>query len=183
MVRVPRGRPALETKAKSQKVANLRRNPQITCLIEDGDKYEELRGVEMVGHAEIVEDPDRIFELGISVFERTSGQTYTEEMKPFVEVMLNKRVVVKIHVDKYVSWDHRKLGMPGSRRAAEAAGSARRPTRRSASGTARRRVADPRLERQIHAALGDASTIVNVGAGAGSYEPGDRTVVALEPSA
>jgi PPOX class probable F420-dependent enzyme len=108
------GAPALETKAKSQKVANLRRNPQITCLIEDGDKYEELRGVEMVGHAEIVEDPDRIFELGISVFERTSGQTYTEEMKPFVEVMLNKRVVVKIHVDKYVSWDHRKLGMPGS---------------------------------------------------------------------
>ena len=104
------GCPALETKAKSQKVANLRRNPQITCLIEDGDKYEELRGVEMVGTAEIVEDPDRIFELGVSVFERTSGTTYTPDMKPFVDVMLNKRVVVKINVDKYVSWDHRKLG-------------------------------------------------------------------------
>ena len=113
MVRLPRGCPALETKAKSQKVKNLRRNPQITCLIEDGDKYEELRGVEMVGHAEIVEEPDRIFELGISVFERNSGQTYTPEMKPFVDAMLNKRVVVKINVDKYVSWDHRKLGMGG----------------------------------------------------------------------
>jgi SAM-dependent methyltransferase len=45
-----------------------------------------------------------------------------------------------------------------------------------------RRVADPRLEQQLHAALGDAGTIVNVGAGAGSYEPADRTVIALEPS-
>ena len=107
------GCPALETKAKSQKVANLRRNPQITCLLEEGDKYEELQGVEMVGHAEIIEDPDRIFELGISVFERNSGQKYTPDMKPFVDAMLNKRVVVKIHVDKYVSWDHRKLGLGG----------------------------------------------------------------------
>ena len=107
------GCPALETKAKSQKVANLRRNPQITCLIEEGDKYEELQGVEMVGHAEIIEDPDRIFELGISVFERNSGQKYTPDMKPFVDAMLNKRVVVKINVDKYVSWDHRKLRLGG----------------------------------------------------------------------
>ena len=103
------GCPALETKAKAQKVLNLRRNPQITCLIEDGDKYEELRGVEMVGRGEIIDDPDRMFELGISVFERNSGVTYTPEMKPFVDAMLNKRVVVKIHVDRYVSWDHRKL--------------------------------------------------------------------------
>jgi hypothetical protein len=91
------GAPALETKAKSQKVMNLRRNPQITCLIEDGESYDELRGVEMVG---------------ISVFERHQGVTYTEEMRPFVEQMLYKRVVIKIHVDKYVSWDHRKLGLP-----------------------------------------------------------------------
>jgi nitroimidazol reductase NimA-like FMN-containing flavoprotein (pyridoxamine 5'-phosphate oxidase superfamily) len=106
------GCPALETKAKSQKVNNLRRNPQITCLIEEGDSYDQLRGVEMVGHAEIVEDPDRIFTLGVSVFERTSGAPYTEEMRPAVEMMINKRVAIKIHIDKYVSWDHRKLGLP-----------------------------------------------------------------------
>jgi SAM-dependent methyltransferase len=41
---------------------------------------------------------------------------------------------------------------------------------------------DRRLERRVHAALGDAPTVLNVGAGAGSYEPSDRTVVALEPS-
>ncbi len=42
---------------------------------------------------------------------------------------------------------------------------------------------DPRLAAQIHAALGDARSVVNVGAGTGSYEPRDRTVVAVEPSA
>jgi SAM-dependent methyltransferase len=41
---------------------------------------------------------------------------------------------------------------------------------------------DPRVERQIHAALGDARSVVNVGAGVGSYEPRDRDVVAVEPS-
>ncbi len=41
---------------------------------------------------------------------------------------------------------------------------------------------DPELRARIHAALGDARTIVNVGAGAGSYEPVDRHVIAVEPS-
>ena len=41
---------------------------------------------------------------------------------------------------------------------------------------------DPRIAAQIHAALGDAETVLNVGAGAGSYEPTDRQVTALEPS-
>ncbi|MEI8000799.1 MAG: pyridoxamine 5'-phosphate oxidase family protein [Actinomycetes bacterium] len=106
------GCPALETKAKSQKVANLRRNPQITCLVEEGDTYDQLVGVEIVGRAEIVDDPERMFELGISVFERHNNVVYTPEMKPFVDQMLNKRVVVKIVPEKYVSWDHRKLGLP-----------------------------------------------------------------------
>ncbi len=41
---------------------------------------------------------------------------------------------------------------------------------------------DPRLARRIQAALGSARTVVNVGAGAGSYEPRDRHVIAIEPS-
>lgn len=40
----------------------------------------------------------------------------------------------------------------------------------------------PELRRAIHAALGSARTVVNVGAGAGSYEPADRHVIAIEPS-
>jgi SAM-dependent methyltransferase len=48
---------------------------------------------------------------------------------------------------------------------------------------ASRRRADPRLDALITAALGDARTVVDVGAGTGSYEPADRPVVAVEPSA
>lgn len=50
-------------------------------------------------------------------------------------------------------------------------------------GYATRRREDPALVARIHEALGEASSVVNVGAGAGSYEPRDRTVVAIEPSA
>jgi SAM-dependent methyltransferase len=46
-----------------------------------------------------------------------------------------------------------------------------------------RRRTDPRIAAIVHAALGPARTVLNVGAGAGSYEPDDRYVVALEPSA
>ena len=47
----------------------------------------------------------------------------------------------------------------------------------------RHRRADPRIAARIHAALGDARTVLNVGAGSGSYEPDDRWVLAVEPSA
>jgi PPOX class probable F420-dependent enzyme len=105
------GAVAFETKAKAQKVQNLRRDPRLTCLVEAGDTYDQLRGVSLVGTGEIVEEPERLWELGVSVFERYNAP-YTEEMKPFVEAMLNKRVVVKLHMTKTVTWDHRKLGLP-----------------------------------------------------------------------
>ena len=104
----------VETKAKSQKAQNLRRDPRLTLLFEDGDYYEELRGVELVGKAEIIEDPDRLWTLGVSVFERYYAP-YTEELKPFIETMLHKRVGIALHVERTVSWDHRKLGLPSTR--------------------------------------------------------------------
>ncbi len=51
------------------------------------------------------------------------------------------------------------------------------------AGYGRGRRTDPRIAEYVHAALGDARTVVNVGAGAGSYEPADREVTAVEPSA
>ncbi|MGI8714752.1 MAG: class I SAM-dependent methyltransferase [Solirubrobacteraceae bacterium] len=53
---------------------------------------------------------------------------------------------------------------------------------RIGDGYARTRREDPRQARRIHAALADARTVVNVGAGAGSYEPRNRHVIAVEPS-
>jgi SAM-dependent methyltransferase len=49
-------------------------------------------------------------------------------------------------------------------------------------GYAEVRRADPRIAAKIEAALGDARTVLNVGAGTGSYEPADREVTAVEPS-
>jgi PPOX class probable F420-dependent enzyme len=100
-----------ETKAKSQKAVNLRRDPRITFLLEDGNTYDTLRGVAFEGTAEIVEDPDAIFRVGVSVWERYTGP-YTEEAKPAVDMMMNKRIAVRLVVKRVRSWDHRKLGMP-----------------------------------------------------------------------
>lgn len=50
------------------------------------------------------------------------------------------------------------------------------------AGYARTRREDPGIRDLLHGALGDARTVVNVGAGAGSYEPRDRHVIAVEPS-
>ncbi|MBU6412858.1 MAG: methyltransferase domain-containing protein [Planctomycetes bacterium] len=58
---------------------------------------------------------------------------------------------------------------------------ANRGTHTAGYGTIRR--ADPRIQSQIHSALGTARTVLNIGAGAGSYEPTDRHVVAIEPAA
>jgi len=54
---------------------------------------------------------------------------------------------------------------------------------RIGAGYARRRRADPRLARAIADALGGATSVVNVGAGAGSYEPPGPATVAVEPAA
>jgi PPOX class probable F420-dependent enzyme len=105
------GKVCFETKAKSQKVANLRRDPHITCMVEGGFTYDELRGVSIEGRATIIDDTtsDDYWRAGISVFERYQG-AYSQEMRPFVEMMMQKRVVVVIEPDRVRSWDHRKLG-------------------------------------------------------------------------
>ena len=99
-----------ETKAKAQKVKNLQRNPQLSVMIEDGLTYDSLRGVSLEGTGVIVDDPDDLWAVGVSVWERYTGP-YTDEAKPFVEMMLNKRVAVRLDVDRVRSWDHTKLGM------------------------------------------------------------------------
>ncbi|QXC61120.1 PPOX class F420-dependent oxidoreductase [Aquihabitans sp. G128] len=100
----------VETKGRSQKAVNLTRDPRVTVMIEDGFTYDKLRGVSIEGQGVIVEDPDELWKVGVSVWERYSGE-YTEEVKPLVEFMLHKRVAVRIDVDRIRSWDHRKLGL------------------------------------------------------------------------
>jgi PPOX class probable F420-dependent enzyme len=102
-----------ETKAKSQKAVNLRRDPRISCLAEDGDVYGELRGVAIEGIAEVSEDPGLLWRVGVGVWERYHGP-YTEDVRPFVEALLRKRVAVRVRAERIRSWDHRKLGLPSA---------------------------------------------------------------------
>ena len=99
-----------ETKARSQKAQNLRRDPRLTVMLEDGETYDGLRGVSMEGRGIIVDDPDKLWEVGVSVWERYTGP-YTEEVKPLVELMLTKRIAVRFDVERVRSWDHAKLGL------------------------------------------------------------------------
>ena len=99
-----------ETKAKSQKAVNLLRDDRVTVLLEDGATYDTLRGVSFEGRAVVVDDADALWQVGVSVWERYTGP-YTDELKPFVEMMLNKRVAVRLDVERTRSWDHRKLGL------------------------------------------------------------------------
>lgn len=99
-----------ETKAKSQKAQNLRRDPTLSVLLEDGETYDQLRGVSMEGRGVIVDDADALWEVGVGIWERYTGP-YTEEVRPLVEFMLTKRVAIRFDVERIRSWDHAKLGM------------------------------------------------------------------------
>ena len=103
------GEIAFTSKAKAQKVLNLRRNPNITVMAEEGEAYNELVGVQIQGTAEIVEDPERMFAAGISVFERHTAPYDEERNHKHVDSLLYKRVVIKVNPVKIASWDHRKL--------------------------------------------------------------------------
>ena len=102
----------IETKAKSQKAVNLRRDPRMVFMVEAGTSYETLRGVSVEGNAVIIEESDgqEYWDAAISVYERYTGP-YTEDARPIVEFMMNKRIVVKLVADRVRSWDHRKLGL------------------------------------------------------------------------
>src|SRR3712207_1972673 len=100
------GRPAFETFSKSQKIQNLRRDPRITALVESGDTYDQLRGCELVGTAELSEDASVLMPIAQSVVERYMGVSDPDEAKAAAEMLAHNRTAVVLNVDKIVSWDH-----------------------------------------------------------------------------
>lgn len=105
------GKPAFWTFGKSQKIMNIRRDPRITALVESGEAYSELRGVELVGTAQLVEDTDEIVRIAAIVAERYNGPAAVSEPgMEFIRKQALKRIGVVIDVEKTVSWDHTKLG-------------------------------------------------------------------------
>ena len=98
------------TFGKSQKILNLRRDPKMTGLVETGDTYDQLRGVELRGRGVIVDDYDKVLEIGKAVGVKYNGPSALgESALPFLEAQATKRLGVVFEIEHVASWDHTKL--------------------------------------------------------------------------
>jgi PPOX class probable F420-dependent enzyme len=99
------------TYAKSQKVRNLERDPRATLQVEDGDSYDQLRGVMIETQTEIHRDHNLVARLGAELLARYGGgDTVTPELDAAVAAQAAKRVALQFVPRRTASWDHRKLG-------------------------------------------------------------------------
>jgi PPOX class probable F420-dependent enzyme len=107
------GQLAFWTYGASQKVVNLRRDPRITCLVEDGEDYFELRGVSIQGKARLIEEYDGIRALGSRVARRMAGDVDLGDFgDEIVDKQAHKRVGIVVEPSKVTSWDHSKMSAP-----------------------------------------------------------------------
>jgi PPOX class probable F420-dependent enzyme len=97
------------TYTSSQKIVNLRRDPRITVMAEDGEAYFDLRGVQIAGLARLTDDPALVTAFGERLFERYFGPL-DENGRTYVARSAAKRTRVTVEPLRVVSWDHRKLG-------------------------------------------------------------------------
>jgi len=98
------------TFGKSQKILNLRRDPKISCMLESGKGYAELRGLVIEGEAELLEDTPFTAKVMGLVGAKYSGIPVPTETPEAALKVASKRVVVKINPVDIYSWDHSKLG-------------------------------------------------------------------------
>ncbi len=105
------GKIAFGTYAKSQKVVNLLRDPRITVMIEDGVRYNEVRGLVIDGQAEVIQgNPDLAARVLNAAGRHQPGDVPEGEMPAEALRAASKRAVVIVHPEHTYSWDHRKLG-------------------------------------------------------------------------
>ena len=91
------------------KTVNLRRDPRISLMWEDGLDYNELRGVTVTGKAEIIDSGPELIDLMRVCVQRNAPMLKGEALEQHVAHMARKRVVVAVRPEKTMSWDHRKL--------------------------------------------------------------------------
>jgi len=106
------GRITFWTYRKSQKALNLERDPRISCLVETGDEYFDLRGVLVQGTARRIEDPAVIAEIGRRITAVVGGDLAgagPDALTAYVEHAARKRYGYSVEPVRVVSWDHAKL--------------------------------------------------------------------------
>lgn len=103
------GRLAVWTDPASRKVANVRSDPRVSCLVELGEEFASFRAVQIVGSASLVDDPAGSLAIGEALFARSLDGVLTDETRAYLSSLVSERVGVVVHPDRVVSWDHRKL--------------------------------------------------------------------------
>ena len=100
------------TFAKSQKVLNWQRDPKASLLVESGEEYAKLKGVVIYARAEVIDDLDTAIDTLVKINSRgaTLDAAQRQALTAAVSKTAAKRAVIKFHPQRYVSWDHSKLG-------------------------------------------------------------------------
>ena len=100
------------TFGKSQKVLNWRRDPKASLLIESGTQYSELQGIVIYAHTEIIDDPELVVDTLVKINSRGRDLTDSqrEKLRESAQSTAQKRVGLRFVPDKFITWDHRKLG-------------------------------------------------------------------------
>jgi hypothetical protein len=97
---------------KSQKVLNFRRDPRATLLIESGEEYAELKSLMVYANTEVIDDFDLVSDTLVKI--NTKGMdvdaAQIAKLLAAVAKTAEKRVVLKFTPERFVSWDHSKLG-------------------------------------------------------------------------
>jgi PPOX class probable F420-dependent enzyme len=104
------GSVVMSTYTKSQKILNLKRDPRVSLLVEDGATYNELRGVVLYGKAELVPDTDDVMRM-IAVVASRGGEASDDSEAALAgrRRMASKRTGIRIRPERIVSWDHAKI--------------------------------------------------------------------------
>ncbi len=96
---------------KSQKVKNLQRDPRVTVLVEAGDEYSELRGVQIEAEAVFLDDMDLILDFAEKLTARYAppGSEPSPDAAEAFRAQASKRTVIEFSPVRTITWDHRKL--------------------------------------------------------------------------
>jgi hypothetical protein len=98
------------TYAKSQKVRNLERDARATLQLEDGERYEELRGVMIEARTVMHRELELVADVGAEILRRYGGASSGPGFEEAVRAQAAKRVALQFVPSRVASWDHGKLG-------------------------------------------------------------------------
>lgn len=94
---------------KSQKVRNLERDARAALLVESGHAYHELKSVMIYAAAEIIDDRAEFDRAKSAFADKLQTRVFSADAQAQAQATMAKRVIVRFHPRKYISWDHTKL--------------------------------------------------------------------------